>query len=274
MGEKTNINWADKTWSPWFGCTKVSPACDSCYAEQWAKTMTMGTVGWGPHAVRRHPSEEYWRQPEKWNLAAEKLKRKYRVFPSLCDPFDNHISIDRSWRNRFYKLIADTPRLDWLLLTKRPQNIGRYIPTAWHDTWPDNVWLGVTAENQEEADRRIPDLLVWSDAPVRFVSCEPLLEETSIGPYLYGDTKLNWVIVGGESGKKARMTRPAWVRLLRDQCAEAAVPFLMKQWGEWAPFDKGQSEKPLENEAMERFGKAKTGRLLDGRLHHDFPIAS
>ena len=251
MTENSKIEWTHHTFSPWRGCTKISPACDNCYAE--ALNNRAGWNVWGPHADRVR--QKTWRDPVKWNKALEGTGRRERVFcASIADVFDNHKSIQQEWRDDLWQLIKETPNLDWLLLTKRPQNIKKYLPFDWRDGY-ENVWLGTTVENQEEANRRIPHLL---DVPakVHFLSCEPLL-----GPvYLHDIVKridacttehfdcldemeaaafrthsISWVIAGGESGKDARPSHPDWFRSLRDQCAAANVPFLFKQWGEWGP---------------------------------------
>jgi protein gp37 len=170
----------------------VSPGCDNCYAEGWSKRS--GLVEWGPHAPRRLTSPENWAKPLKWNRKAAAEGRRYKVFcASLADVFDNHASIKESWRSDLWELIAATPHLDWLLLTKRPQNIRRYLPDQmetglapqhWGDGWP-NVWLGTTVENQTEADRRIP-VLLSIPAKVRFLSCEPMLGPLDLRAYLPG----------------------------------------------------------------------------------------
>ncbi|PQV52862.1 protein gp37 [Defluviimonas denitrificans] len=189
MANQTAIEWCDKTFNPWTGCTKVSPACDHCYAEGWAKRS--GHVEWGPHGSRRRTSPAYWKGPEKWNAEARAKGIRYRVFcASLADVFDNHGSITSGWRGDLWHLIARTPHLDWLLLTKRPQNIGKMLPDgygapAWGNGW-DNVWLGTTVENQTEADRRIPRLLSIP-AKVHFSSCEPLLGQLDLTKIPYGN---------------------------------------------------------------------------------------
>lgn len=168
MGENSKIEWTDHTFNPWVGCTKVSPACDHCYAEAMMDHR-LGRVQWGPHGERKRTSESNWKKPIQWNRKAEKENRRYRVFcASLADVFDNQVPFE--WRRDLFRLINDTPDLDWLLLTKRPQNIAKMMP-KW---WGMNVWLGTTVENQAEADRRIPALL-HVPAKVHFISCEPLL---------------------------------------------------------------------------------------------------
>lgn len=182
MSANTKIEWADHTFNPWTGCTKVSPGCDHCYAESWAKRS--GHVEWGPYKARRRTTESYWQQPKKWNAKAQAEGKRYRVFcASLADVFDNAVLFD--WRLELFELIRATPHLDWLLLTKRIGNAGAMIDevmrhidighepafAAW--PWP-NVWLGATVVNQKEADRDIPKLLE-TPAAKRFLSMEPLL---------------------------------------------------------------------------------------------------
>lgn len=310
MSENTKIEWADHTFNPWTGCTKVSPGCDGCYAEAWAKRS--GTVQWGAAAPRRRTSEANWRQPLKWNRQAEAEGRRYRVFcASLADVFDNQVPVQ--WRADLLQLIDLTPNLDWLLLTKRIgnvvpmlQSIERAIDGARAlDLWPrPNIWLGATVVNQEEADRDIPKLLKVP-ARVRFLSIEPMLGPISFegmfaNPLDIRDgtnalEALDWVIAGGESGPQARPAHPDWFRSLRDQCTAAGVPFLFKQWGEWGPLEQnsglgwklgdertgffdGDSWHHMgvssHGAHMLRVGKKATGRLLDGTEHNGFPEAA
>jgi protein gp37 len=188
MGENTAIEWADHTFNPWIGCTKVSPACDHCYAERLA-TARLG-VAWGPCAERRRTAASTWTQPLAWNRKAQREGRRFRVFcASLADVFDN--AVPAHWRGDLWQIIHETPHLDWLLLTKRPQNIaarlpdaGRHGVPAWGAGWP-NVWLGTTVENQAEADRRIPHLLSVPAAK-RFLSMEPLLGPVDLRGWLPG----------------------------------------------------------------------------------------
>ncbi len=237
MAENTKIEWAHHTFNPWTGCTKVGPGCDHCYAEGWAKRS--GQVEWGPGAVRRRTSEANWRKPLAWNAEAARLGIRYRVFcASLADVFDNEVPAE--WRADLFDLIARTPHLDWLLVTKRIGNVGRMVEAATCMTHlPGNVWLGITVVNQAEADRDIPKLLA-TPAAVRFLSMEPLLGPVDMARWLDDGSNemalastLSWVIVGGESGPGARPMHPQWARDIRDQCEAAGVPFLFKQWGEW-----------------------------------------
>jgi len=286
MGQNSKIEWCDHTFSPWWGCTKVSDGCKNCYAEGVAKRF--GNDCWGVNGKRRMMSEAYWRQPLKWNREAEAAGVRRRVFcASMADVFEDRPELIAP-RQRLFELIDATPNLDWLLLTKRPENIKRLWPFRFYDeqfNWP-NIWIGTSIENQEMADQRIPELLKVQ-AKVRFLSCEPLLGPVDLERWMHNsgyenqdevflchgcgasgtgkyfsvptggddfdcqcsecgrpvedgvvDTigNIDWVIVGGESGSKARPMHPAWARSIRDQCMAAGTPFLFKQWGEWAPF--------------------------------------
>lgn len=220
MAENSAIEWTDHTFNPWVGCTKVSPACDHCYAEGWAKRTGQEHLWAGD---RRRTAGSYWNQPLAWDRKAKSAGIFARVFcASLADVFDNKVATE--WRDDLWNVIAATPNLDWQLVTKRPQNIPKMIAEAWGDGWP-NVWLGTTVENQEEADRRIPHLRA-APAKIRFLSVEPML--APVRPELDG---IHWVICGGESGPGARPMNPEWARSLRDQCQAAGVPFFMKQMG-------------------------------------------
>lgn len=302
MVENTKIEWADHTFNPWIGCTKVGPGCDNCYAEELMDTR-YGRVEWGPGNARSLTSDEYWVKPVLWNAKARKLKIRYRVFcASLADVFDNEVP--QEWRDRLFGLIASTPHLDWLLLTKRIGNVTKMLPSSMIGLPLSNVWIGATIVNQQEADRDIPKLLA-TPAAKRFLSMEPLLGPVGLrkkiesngeiftenwltgswqsidGDKMHcgdGQPKIDWVIVGGESGKKARPMEAAWAISLRDQCAAAGVAFLFKQWGEWVP--SGHTSCPLillpkhayySNLKMWRAGKKLAGRLLDGNIHDGVP---
>jgi protein gp37 len=272
VGANTKISWANHTFNPWKGCTKVSPACDNCYAEALVDRR-FHAVKWGAGQPRERTTPKNWREPLKWNAEAAAKGVRYRVFcASLADVFDNEI--DPQWRTDLFKLISETPELDWLLLTKRIGNVDRMLAdtlTAMGCTgkmghnnhsylalWPwPNVWIGATICNQEEADRDIPKLLKVQAAK-RFLSMEPLLGPVEFRwtPYAHqatGETyreyldrtgrvnefealrKVDWVIVGGESGSNARPMHPNWVRALRNQCEQTGVAFHFKQWGEYRP---------------------------------------
>jgi protein gp37 len=273
LGKRTAIEWTDHTFNPWWGCTKVSPACDHCYAEAWDKRT--GGDHWGPHVDRRTFSDKHWTQPLRWDRAAAEAGIRRRVFcASMADVFDN--AAPENALKRLWRLIRSTPWLDWQLLTKRPQNVRKMLPPDWDEGYA-NVWLGTTTENQEEADRRVVHLNSVK-AGVRFLSCEPLLGPISLRQdWLNG--KLHWIIAGGESGPKARPSNPEWFRSLRDQCAAAGLAFHFKQWGSWAP-ESGQQALSMKRMQLEsasglqylvKLGKRASGRELDGRTWDDLP---
>lgn len=240
--------------NPWRGCTKVSDGCKNCYAEKLSHRNPALLGEWGDKGTRVIASESMWREPLKWDKAAKAAGERHRVFcASLADVFEDRPELVAP-RFRLTELVCRTPNLDWLLLTKRPENIKKIDP-SWNrlqDGWPRNVWLGVSVENQEAADTRIP-ILLTIPAAVRFLSCEPLLGPVSLDclhhdnitninalagrhginyPLQGKCAKIDWVIAGGESGPNARPMHPEWARSLRDQCQSAGVAFHFKQWGE------------------------------------------
>lgn len=231
MGEKTEIAWTDSTWNPWIGCQKVSAGCDNCYAET-LMDKRYHKVEWGPHGERKRTSASNWRQPITWNKhhAAFQAEhgRRQRVFcASLADVFDNQAP--EGARDDLWKLIEATPNLDWLLLTKRPENILKFVPRNWHPALPRNIWVGVTAEDQANYDRRM-SALAGVRSVVHFVSYEP-----AIGPVKISGLYPDWVICGGESGKGFRDMDPQWAFDMMKRCEYAGVPFFMKQMAGRAP---------------------------------------
>lgn len=283
MGKNSTIEWTDHTFNPWWGCTKVSPGCANCYAESWAKRV--GEQVWGAKQDRRFFTDQHWREPLRWNADAEKDKQRRRVFcASMADVFEFRSDLN-PWRTRLWELIGQTPWLDWLLLTKRPQNIASKVP--WTNNWPDNVWVGTTVEDQKRADERLP-ILLRLPAKCRFLSCEPLLGPVDLSAWAKKQSKhlhtIDWVIAGGESGPGARPMLPGWARQLRDQCQQFGVPFHFKQWGHWAPVVKPRQEgspaKVFWDEVMgaeifmEPRGKKISGRRLDGATWDEFPAAA
>lgn len=275
MAKHSPIEWTHHTFNPWWGCTRVSPGCKNCYAETFAHRL--GANIWGSRAPRRFFGDAHWKEPLRWNreAAADGIRR--RVFcASMADVFEVRAELNVV-RERLWQLIADTPALDWLLLTKRPEQIARCVP--WSGTWPKNVWLGVTAENQKWAAKRIP-LLLKFPAAVHFISAEPLVGPLDIAPWVGGKSRIDWVIAGGESGHKARPMNPEWARALRDQCGEADIAFHFKQWGHWRPDYATATERskrlylptssgtPIK---LVRLGKHAAGRDLDGRTWDEFP---
>lgn len=282
MSENSSISWTDATFNPWIGCTRVSPACDHCYAAISTPARALG-VPWGTGEPRHRTSPSNWAQPRRWNSAAADFYaahgRRRRVFcASLADVFDNEI--DPEWRDDLWRLIEATSELDWLLLTKRIGNVQKMLPADSSDfaaRFP-NVAIGATVCNQAEADRDIPKLVALP-AAVKFLSIEPLLSRIDLGGpdgHLQG---IDWVIVGGESGPHARPMSPDWARLIRDQCSAAVIPFSFKQWGEWLPM-LGQAQgipvRPGKRETSDGWvmgwaGKKAAGRMLDGQEHNGFP---
>ena len=258
MGRHSAIEWTHHTFNPWWGCTKVSPACNHCYAESWSRRI--GLDVWGSRARRRFFGESHWREPLRWNRTAAKTHSRKRVFcASMADVFEQRDDLSAA-RARLWELIEQTPSLDWLLLTKRPENVSAMVP--WGAAWPANVWLGATVEDQEHAALRVPPLLK-APARVHFLSCEPLLSPLDLSEWMVGPSRIVWVIAGGESGGQARPTQPEWFRGLRDQCQQHGVLLHFKQWGEWGP-DLGGT--------LRRKGKKAAGRELDGRAWDEVPV--
>ncbi len=317
MAQNSKIEWTDHTWNPWMGCTKVSDGCKHCYA------MTMmdhryGKVKWGPQGERIRTAKAYWKKPLKWNetlfvqcevcglrqvfdqhgrcpgcqhpMVATMQRVRQRVFcASLADVFEHkadQLEEMNQWRADLFTMIEQTPNLDWLLLTKRPENVRAMCPSL-----PENVWIGTSVENQRMAEERIP-ALVRIPAKIHFLSVEPMLEKIDLDlrgkhygiDYPTYSEDVSWVICGGESGPDARPMNPEWARSLRDQCQEAGVPFFFKQWGEWAPRSHVQvlglngKEKtfkkkpvPFGDEMMLPVGKHLSGNVLDGQEIMEFP---
>lgn len=257
MAETTGISWTDATFNPWIGCAKVSPGCDHCYAEVSTPSRTMKIV-WGPQEARKRTSAGNWNLPVRWNAAHAAFQaqhgRRRRVFcASLADVFDNRT--DPQWRADLWALVRSTPNLDWLMLTKRIGNVPAMLPADWGNGYP-NVWLGISVVNQDEADRDISKLLSVR-ARVRWLSMEPLLGPVNLRldrPVTEEDRQdmdswcstittaagvgIKWVVVGGESGARARDIPPGAAESLREQCRRSGVPFFFKQWGGVAK-DKG-----------------------------------
>lgn len=281
MAEETNISWCDMTHNHWIGCTRVSPACDGCYAAHLMDTR-LGRVEWGEPGkgagTRSLTSEANRRKPLTWNRKAAAAGTRPFVFcSSLADVFDNQVPTE--WRRDLFDLIRATPNLVWLLLTKRPQLIVKLSEAA--GGLPSNAAIGTTIEDQIRADINEPALVNAAAATnplFTFVSIEPMLGSVRlrhlypIGEEGFIDTpRIDWVIAGGETdqgGHKARPSSRRWFRALRDQCAAAGVPFHFKQWGEFIPDDPAPDGS---HTAMRRVGKHRAGRLLDGVEHNARP---
>lgn len=296
----TSIEWATHTFNPWSGCAKISAGCAHCYAAALPPRMRRGAA-WGLEAERQPATDAYWRQPLGWARAAARAGVRPRVFcASTADVFEDRGDLD-PLRIRLWALIAETPQLDWLLLTKRPARMALW---AREHGWPKNAWAGASVEDQAAADARLPHLLAVP-ARVRFVSCEPLLGEIDLQRF----DAVDWIIVGGESGHKARPMHPEWVDRLAWQAKRRGIPFFFKQWGEWVPrggwgdpsaliddvprvkltecgcnasTDRnlygvpgwGQSghECSIRGIWLQRSGKSHNGRLLDGQTHDALPV--
>ena len=230
--KNSKIAWTDHTFNPWWGCVRVSPGCEHCYAETFAKRMGMPHL-WGQRSNRRKMSASYWQQPIKWNQEAANAPTPPRVFcASMADVFEDHpdVGLDRV---KLWALIEMTPNLDWLLLTKRPENIENMLPARWGEDIvgggpiPENVWLMTTAEDQKRLEQRIPHMATLA-APVIGLSVEPMLGPVDISEHA---GFIDWVICGGESGPGARPMSVDWALDLCSQCEEFGIPFFMKQMG-------------------------------------------
>ena len=296
MGKNTEIAWTDHTFNPWWGCTRVSPGCEHCYAEAFAKRT--GHPVWGVTAPRRFFTEKHWEEPLAWDREAAAAGVRARVFcASMADAFEKYPlapahrqeDFDRSFmiaeqmnteRQRLWCLTEQTPNLDYLLLTKRPENIRDLLPQHWvRSGMPKNVWLGTTVEDRKRARERIPHIL-RVPAAVTFLSGEPLLEDVTedVAPFLGGrvlETNdgrwlrpndpgagdvggtwwpgIDWVIVGGESGGGARGFDYRWARGLRDACAANDASFFFKQAG----------ARPSDGSSLVRLRDRKGGSLLE-----------
>lgn len=270
MGQDTYIEWAHHTFNPWVGCYKESPGCKNCYAEEMMDHR-FGKAKWGVETPRPVTSDANWKQPKKWNRLAIEAGERHRVFcASVADVFEDRDDLVMA-RHRLMDLIYLTPQLDWLLLTKRPD-----IAYYWSAKWPlhKNVWIGTSVENQATALQRVPWLL-RTKATKRFLSVEPLLGPVSVMMALNSmdagtiagrewSDYLQWVIVGGESGRNSRPMKSQWVRHIRDECKTMHIPFFFKQWGEYGPEETYPG-------AMYPIGKKLAGRKLDGIEHNEVP---
>ena len=315
----TKIEWTNETWNPIIGCNKISPGCDNCYAEKMAHRLMHMPYGADYQFVLKDNGEsdpEKYKNLPKWNGETHfqksqlekplKWKKPRMIFVvSMGDLF--HESNFFEDIIQIFQIIIKCPQHTFQILTKRAERMLNFFQEFPELSDLKNVWLGVTAENQEQTYKRIPFLL-QTRAAIRFVSIEPMLSKIDLtkivvkkrfdkcssdisidalkgwhgGVELDERTKLDWVICGGESGHKARPMHPDWVQSLRDQCKESNVPFFFKQWGEYLPImDPKELKKYPLNKLVEKhewqtvfakLGKSKTGRLLDGKEHNEMPI--
>jgi protein gp37 len=338
MGYETKIGWTNTyltsevvwngvttttipgaTFNPWWGCEKVSPACKFCYAEYFSD-VRMGNKLWGPGSTRKMFGDKHWNEPLKWNRECEKLGIRRKVFcASMADVFEDHPDVIEA-RERLWRLIEATPYLDWLLLTKRPENILKMLPDRWAsptahefvdgtkhmDDVPLNIAFGTTVENQTWAEKRVREIcnVKLKTGRVIFLSMEPLLGSVDLDQDYFehrlirnvpSDSRtkwldlINWVIVGGESGKDARPSHPQWFRDILHQCKKYKVPFFSKQWGEYSPQWKKDAAKNIfvypdgtsspnqavkngvRGQLMSWWGKSGAGAMLDGEEYLEIP---
>ena len=271
MGKETSIGWTHHTFNPWWGCVRVSPGCEHCYAETFSHRL--GLKVWGTQADRRFFGDKHWNEPLRWNVAAQKAGERRRVFcASMSDWLEDRPDLIAQ-RLRLLRLIRATPALDWLLLTKRPENFERCLKQAmafgegdivqWILRWLDgiepplNVWVGTTTEDQEYAEKRIPFLLTIP-AVVRFASYEPALGPVNFLPWLkmfrndhivdptgIAYQTLDWVIVGGESGSSARPFEIAWGEQVVEAGRVSGASIFVKQLGSFGRVGKADGLKDL-----------------------------
>ncbi len=238
MAENSGIAWTNHTFNPWRGCTKVSSGCRNCYAEKLAKRNPDVLGIWGDEGTR--VASKAWKDPVKWNKRAGETGVREKVFVgSMCDVMEDREELSKL-RWDLWILIEKTPNLDWLLLSKRPENYRTLLPPSWmRGRIPRNVWIGATVEHDKVSTMRI-EYLARIPAAVRFLSVEPLVGPVNLGlmgtvPKTWGlgytivGSVINWVIVGAESGPGRRMMDRDWARSIRDECVDAGVPFFYKQ---------------------------------------------
>lgn len=310
MADKTSIEWTDATWNVITGCSVVSPGCTNCYAMRLAGSRLAYSrpyAGLTQHSKagpvwngQVRLNDQVLEQPLRWT-------RPRRIFVNaMGDLF--HENVPDAWIDAVYDVMRRAEGHTFQVLTKRADRMRAYYDRRIRDRMPtrtDNIWLGVSAEDQERLRRRIWQLS-RTPARVRWISAEPLLGPLEIsrvaaydhpgfhanflaGPKGGAVGGIDWVVAGGESGPGARPMHPAWPAALHDECARYSVPFLFKQWGDWKPTAENQGEWPVdapghirlaqdgrrtaEGWPMQRVGKHHAGRLLDGRLHDAYPYA-
>jgi protein gp37 len=328
----TRIEWTEKTWNPITGCTKISEGCKHCYAERMSKRLA-GRCGYDkdePFKVTLHPDKLdeplRWRKPSKiFVCSMGDLFHEDVPFSWITEVFD--VMCSWRWPNKEAERLGEQeylvdPKHTYMVLTKRPERVDQWLDWVGH-YWPgdsplninleaehnfgQHIWLGVTAENQQRADERIP-ILLQIPAAKRFVSVEPMLgpvdlTQIDIGGNVWinsltGDcksyhpyggmwkineskNKLDWIICGGETGPGARPMRSAWVISLRDQCQEAGTPFFFKSWGEWVRPSQMPASTYREIEDYGNgigiadvplgVGKKRSGRAIDGDEWNEYP---
>ena len=240
MSDGSTIEWTEATWNPVTGCTKVSPGCAHCYAETFAERF---------RGVPGHPYEngfDLQLRPERLRLPLQWAKPRLVFVNSMSDLF--HAEVPAPFIQSVFETMAEASQHTFQVLTKRPERVAELADAL---PWPDNVWIGTSVENQRWTSR-IDDLR-RVPARIRFLSCEPLL-----GPLVLDLSGINWVIVGGESGPRARPMKAPWAEGIKEQCEAAGVPFFFKQWGAY-------------NCDGKRVGKGRAGRELRGRTWDGMP---
>jgi protein gp37 len=281
MGETSKVEWTDSSWSPWYGCHKVSQGCAHCYAYR-----EMAKYGKQPNIVTR--SKTTFRAPLSW--AKKKANWGKKIF--VCPWSDFWIEEADPWREEALHIMRQTPMFTYIVPSKRLERVPDHLPGDWGAGW-EHVWLGASIEDQAAADLRVP-LLLRIPCKTRFLSCEPLLGEIDsdlwivdgYGGYRYNaltgeewpftvepilGNKINWVIAGGESGSDARPCHPDWMRSLRNQCEQASVPFFFKSWGEYIPAEPPAEQRYTMPVEFIRVGRKQSGCMLDGREWHQYP---
>ncbi|KFC64016.1 Phage Gp37Gp68 family protein [Bosea sp. LC85] len=309
MADATKIEWTDATVNFWWGCTKVGPGCDHCYAETQSNRFTPGH--WGVGAPRRKIASAgkllnrldndyaWWAADAQIGKLHPNLRRRVFV-QSMSDLFDLEVPLE--WFAEAWGKIVQCDRLDIQIVTKRISAVEKRLAAIGVNTWPKHAGLMITVVNQAEFDRDVPRLRSLKrrmSLPWIGLSAEPLL-----GPIVGDFSDLDWIIVGGESGRGARPMHPDWARSIRDQCAAAGTAFFFKQHGDWIAFydrdiddpdwrrcprvddQMGRGAERYHNLAggtgfhgervlaMRNVGKAKAGRLLDGVEHNAMPRAA
>ena len=287
MGLNTEISWCDHTLNLWWGCVKVSPGCKFCYADTLDNRYNHDDRHWGPSSSRKLVRSWKKNLNDMRKSAIANNRRETVFVMSMGDIFEDDQPLsnnhDTNWktindvREEFFGMVDDYSELIFLLLTKRPGNMMEMVPSMWLiDAWPDNVWIGASIVNQAEVKEKMEHISEFlMEIPV-FVSAEPLLDPIEFGETL---SYVSWVIVGGESGQKARPMNPDWARNLRDECLAAGIPFHFKQWGENYPIEGTEvmaeaiSGEPIvvKKLTFEKRGKHNAGNVLDGKRHLGFP---
>lgn len=253
MGENTKIEWADHSFSPWWGCVRVDIDCKNCYAESNSKRW--GHFVWGRSVHRRFFSDKHWNEPLRWNKKAIMKGKVDLVFcGSMCDVFEDRVDLVEP-RARLFELIEATDNLIWMLLTKRPENIIKFLdPTTF---LPHNAWLGLSAGDGRILNGRLPAFQTACNIlnpDVKFLSAEPL-----IGPLdLPEDFRFDWIIAGGESGTGARPMKLTWAMDILYNALDDDIPFFFKQWGEYD--DQGR-----------KIGRKEAGRILLDKEWNETP---